>query len=318
MTRLLLHFLPRRHAAYPRRVGTVRILVAFVSVVSMMAIARLTAQRGAAPSPIAGGRYEASGVVSVPGSADALLFVDDNHPKHIFVMRVSADGRQIGSATAVAIGADVPDMEDIASDGTFIYVIGSQSHGQKRADGLVRFRVDARTSQVSQVERVAGLRQWLAAAVPELQADRRRATNDLNIEGLVWDAARGRLLLGLRSPMAGSQALLVPLRLRDASAPLSAGNLQADTAMRLDLGGLAVRGLGRDPSTGALLVIGGASTTEKATTFRVFEWDGTPDALPRQIETFPAHDKPEGITRTILGGRLRTVIVFDSGGYLVE
>ena len=47
-------------------------------------------QSTASMTEFAGGTFEASGVVHVPGS-DGVLFVDDDHPEEVFFMRIGQD-----------------------------------------------------------------------------------------------------------------------------------------------------------------------------------------------------------------------------------
>lgn len=272
-------------------------------------------QRPSHPQPFQKGTYEASGVVEVPG-AGGVLFVDDGHPKHVFWMGLSDAGAQATPVTAVSIDAQVPDMEDITSDGRFIYVVGSQSQGGgRKVDGLVRFQFDSATRTVSDVQHATGLRQMLVAALPELLRGGPKSQG-LNIEGLTWDPGEARLLLGLRGPMAGDDAVIVPLKLRDAAAPLTTGNLQLGGAViRLPLAGRAIRGLGYDVERRLILILAGASTYGPGVPFLLYEWDGASPAGLRQVATFPQHQKPEGVTRVHLGGRAHTFIVFDTSAF---
>jgi hypothetical protein len=271
----------------------------------------------APPRAFRGAMFEASGVVGVPGT-DGVLMVDDGRPRHVLWVQLSPDGTQVGDVTEVPIHADVPDLEDITSDGEYFYVVGSQSQGGGQTTaGLVRFRFHPKSLTTTHVEQATGLKQMLVAAVPELQGGRGRGL-PLNIEGLMWDPVRAHLLLGLRSPTAGGQALVIALRLRDSSRPLTTDNLTLDgPPIRLPLGGDGIRGLGYDSARQTCLLIAGASSYGHPVDFQIFEWDGATAASLREIAAFPASQKPEGITRMTLGGRRRTVVVFDIGGYRV-
>ena len=288
----------------------------------IMASATLvSAQRGPVPlpRPSGGGVYEASGVAAISGTT-AVLFVDNTRPKHVFWTEFDAAGRQLGNVVPVALGLDVPDLEDIATDGRYFYVVGSQSQGGgRRSAGLVRFMFDNRARQATGVEAVNGLEDVLTGAVPALRSGRGRGrgrgSSALNIEGLVWDAPRSRLLLGLRSPLSDEAAVVVPLAIRNSRAPFTAENLEAGSPIRLMLGGLAIRGLGFDPASKHVLVIAGASTFDDAQTFRLLDWDGVSATPGRQLATFAARDKPEGVAVVTIGGRPRTLVVFDTGGY---
>ena len=73
-----------------------------------------------------GGVFEASGVVSVPGT-DGVLFVNDNRADEIFWMRLDQEGNQVGEIKPIKIGVSVDDPEGITFDGSWFYVVGSQS-----------------------------------------------------------------------------------------------------------------------------------------------------------------------------------------------
>lgn len=289
-------------------------MTAAMAVVSL-SLAAADAQHRAVPGPrpIPGGMFEASGVAAVPSMSGA-LFVDDGENRDVFWIRFN-EQEVAEPARRVALGATVPDMEDITTDGATFYAVGSQSKGGKNAEGLVRFRFDPAAGRISSVESVRGLRAVLTTAVPELSRLTRGRGNDLNVEGLTWDQARRRLLLGLRAPQQGGDALLIAMRLRSADGPLSADNLAIDPQIiRVNLGGLSVRGLASDAATGRILLIGGAATDDPRTQFRLFEWDGTSNA-PRALHPLSSAQKPEGVTRIALGGRQRTLLVFDGGSY---
>jgi hypothetical protein len=269
-----------------------------------------------------GGPYEASGAVALPG-LDGVVFVDDGRPGQVLLLTLSPTGEQVGAVESVPVAAGVPDPEGITTDGTYVYVVGSQSRGRQGAPGLVRFRLDVKARRASDVQAVEGLDSFLARNVPELAAgagDGRKGKKDrkkeaLNIEGLAWDPRRGRLLLGLRAPLAGRSAMLVPLKLKDPAAPLAAANLAVDGAvLRLDLGGSGVRSIEYDAGSGAFHVIGGG--TVDAGRFRLFTWPGEGPAA-REVHAFAKELRPEGVARATIGGRARTVVLSDASGYVL-
>ena len=272
-----------------------------------------------APKAIAGGTFEASGVAHVPGTA-GVLFVDDGRNREIFWMELGADGRQRSAAQPVPLAADVTDLEGITSDGARFYVVGSQSKKTGvDGDGLVRFRFDPETRRTSDVERIRGLKAWLAGNVPELAGTARVLGDEaLNIEGIAWDTARTRLLLGLRAPVVNGKALVIALKLQDPAGPFSTANLRVDGAtIRLPLDGAGIRSIEFDENARAFRVITGAGLNDETRDFRIVEWNGgeaSPASL-RVITTFSKALKPEGITRATLGNRPVSVVVFDTGGF---
>jgi uncharacterized protein DUF3616 len=267
------------------------------------------------PQPIAGGSFEASGVAHVPGTA-GVLFVDDGRHREIFWMELGADGRQQAPAVSVPLGADVTDLEGITSDGSHFYVVGSQSkHTGFDGDGLVRFRFDPQTKRTSAVERIRGLKAWLAERVPELKGTARVIGDEaLNIEAIAWDARGARLLLGLRAPVVAGKALVIALTLQDPRGPFSSENLRVDgPAIRLPLEGAGIRSLEYDPTARAFRVIAGAGLNHEDRDFRIVEWTGdeAPASLP-VVASFSRNLKPEGITRASIAGRPVSVVVFDT------
>ena len=232
---------------------------------------------------------------------------------------LSANGRQEAPAVGVPLGADVRDLEGITFDGDRFYVVGSQSKKSGFAgDGLVRFPFDSRNRRTCDVERIQGLKGWLADRVPELKGTARIVGDEaLNIEGLAWDPTGRRLLLGLRAPVVAGKALVIPLELQDAGGPFSSGNLRVGGGtIRLPLEGAGVRSLEYDSVPKAFRVITGAGLNDEDRDFRIAEWTGdvSPRSLP-VIATFSRDLKPEGITRATVAGRHVSFVVFDTGRF---
>jgi hypothetical protein len=310
----------------PRRtrtiVGTAMVLVAVAMLTLGLRERPQPAGVGSADSTtvIAGGPFEPSGVVHVPES-NYLLFVDDGRAREILLMELAADGRQVGDAIPIALHAEVTDPEGITTDGKYFYVVGSQSKKTGfEGDGLVRFTFNPTNRQIENVERIQGLKAWLAASVPELAGTAKQIGDEvLNIEGLAWDPVNGRLLLGLRTPQAGGAALILPIKLADSALPFSEENLRFDgPAIRVNLGGAGIRGIEYDAARKAFQVIGGAGLDEESRDFQVSEWSGEPAAEPVGGLTYSRDLKPEGFTRAMVGGRSMSVIVFDVGRFSVR
>lgn len=293
-----------------------RQLIPIIGLLATIAFATIAVVRLAGkesdPPFIAGGKFEASGVVSLPNS-QGVLFVDDGQRQQVFWMELGPDGTQVGGVTPVALGADVMDPEGITANPTHVFVVGSQSKATgSEGDGLVRFRFDRATRRASMVDRITGLKGWLAGKVPELRGYGGRSGDDgLNIEGLAWDPVGQRLLLGLRSPVVDGQALVIPLKMIDPAAPFTAANLRVDgsKAIRLALGGAGIRSIEYDTVAKAFQVIAG---DEGASDWRLLEWKGEGTGNPAVVTSFAKHLKPEGVTRAMLRGRSVRVVVFDT------
>jgi hypothetical protein len=194
--------------------------------------------------PFQGGTFEASGAAFVRG-ANGVLMVDDGRSDEILWMQLDEAGRQVGPVKPIPLGVTVEDPEAITSDGSYFYIIGSQSQpngGDRNA--LVRFTFDAASQSVPKAEALTNLRDFLLSNVPELNTGQKASEGGLNIEGIAWDFERGRWLLGLRSPQGkDGSALLVAVKLRNPAGAFSVDNLQLaePSVIPLKLAGLGVR-----------------------------------------------------------------------------
>lgn len=262
-----------------------------------------------------GGKFDASGVVFVPGT-DQVLIVDNNLKDAVVAMPVDAQGNQVGETRSVPLGIKVDDPEDITSDGTYFYVIGSQSKSKKRSDvGLVRFKYDA-SGKASDVQTISGIGDLVLQKVPEIAAEGAKDSADdgLNIEGLAHDPHANRLLLGLRSPLVNSNAVVVPLTLPDPQQPFNIEGLKVETPITLPLEDHGIRSIEYIDKLGAYLIISGGTETEKHSEFALWRWDGT--GQPQMIEPLERKIRPEGITEVRTGGSDYIFVVADAGYYL--
>lgn len=271
-----------------------------------------------AGSPIIGGEYEASGVVHVPGT-DFVLIVDDGMEYGVLLMQVDQSGRQVGNVTPVRIGAAIENPEGITCDGTRFYMVGSQSSPKKgQMNAIARFSLDPNTKTVSGVEVIRDLRTLLISRVPGLRGDAEMKGEDggLNIEGIAWDPPNSRLLLGLRSPVRAGQALLLPVKLRDANGPFTADNLDLANSqlIELSLGGMGVRDIQYDSTLKSFLLISGAPENIKRSEFVLWQWDGA--SAPKRLAQLDPIIKPEGITEMKFGDSGFIFMVGDANRYL--
>ena len=273
----------------------------------------------AAMTAFSGGTFEASGVAHEPGT-DAVLFVDDGRNNEVFLMQLGADRKQAGAIKSIDLATSIVDLEGITSDGTHFYVVGSQSKatGTDQA-GLARFTFDAASQRAVGTQSASGLKKFLADNVAELKGLENTKYKDggINVEGIAWDPQNKRLLLGLRSPVVDGQALIVPLKLRDAGAAFSFDNLEVEgrKALRVPLNGAGIRSIEYDEAKKAFFLITGAGPNSEKMDFKLWEWSGTEAPALREMNTFDRRLKPEGITRVANGDKDFVFIVFDTSGY---
>lgn len=262
-----------------------------------------------------GGNFESSGVISVPGT-DAVLFVDDGRPNEIFRMQLDSSGRQTGGIKSVPLGIEIDDPEDITTDGKYFYLIGSNSREAEKRFGLVRLTFDSATDHVT-TSPIPNLRTLLLESVPELKDEGAKKAKDdgLNIEGITWDPVAHRLLLGLRSPLSASMALIIPIGLRDPAAPFTVENLSFnEPPIKLSLDGLGIRSIQYDWKSKTYLIIAGATEAQGKGEFSLWRWDGR-DKVTR-VAMLDPEMKPEGIARVHVGDTDFILVVGDSNRYI--
>ena len=292
---------------------------ALLLVTQLIAVAFVTHLAAAARAPlrIDGGTFEASGVAHVPGT-HSVLFVDDGRNREVFWMELNPDGTQQSRVQSIPLGADITDLEGITTDGTSFYVVGSQSKTTGfEGDGLARFRFNVESKRIERLERIQGLKRWLAEHVAELRGTGEKVGDSvLNIEGIAWDPQHQRLLLGLRAPVIEGQALIIPITLRQPSGPFTLDNLSVDhgKAMQIDLDGAGIRSIEYDDHARAFRIITGAGLNKENRDFRILEWTGSGGGV-RELARYQRQLKPEGITTAIVDGKPRTVVVFDTSRF---
>lgn len=282
--------------------------------VAAVALAAAVSARAADLGPVhtlAGGPYEASGAVQSP-DGKGVLFVDDARPDTVFWIDFAADGSPAGPATAIPLGTSVVDPEGITTDGTYVYIVGSQSRGKPGGAGLVRFRLDGGHRRAEGVQSIDDLTSLLADTLSG-SAGKGGKKSGLNIEGLAWDARGGRLLLGLRAPLDGGRAQVVPARLREPRGAFTAANLEVGAPLTLDLGGSGIRGIEGDGAGGYWVIAGGV---QGAGTSRLVRWGGSGSSV-KVVATFPDDLKPEGVAPAKVGGRTVTLVLCDTSRYVL-
>lgn len=180
--------------------------------------------------------YEPSGVASL--SDGTLVVIEDEPRRPLRRVEIAPDAldageagepssvafrivdeRRLKAAKGRAAGVDVgelDDLEGIARDASDrLFVVGSHDDGARRGSDrrkLVRFAVrDGRRVDAVMTRR---LRDDLLDVHPEIAARIARGGRTdgaLNIEALAFDRRRGHLLIGLRTPRLGKDAVIARL-----------------------------------------------------------------------------------------------------------
>src|SRR5262245_62102344 len=279
--------------------------------------------------------YNASAIVPIADSR--FLICDNNTNDALFELTLTPDGQKKGPLIRRPLRGLPPgtidDLEDmtLVEEGGRRYVFITSSMYVKKAkkdrleippSGVLRVIINP--DDTLSAENVAGFRDWLINAYPQLTAWANLEPDDggLNIEGLAWDKSSQTLLFGVRTPAPGSKPFILPVKIKDFTGPWATSNLEAQPAIQLSIeaaiGEQGIRCLSYDQDRDAFLVLTGKSISDSKAPFALYEWSGNAKGETRRLGVnFAKKMKPEGITRGAIGGRSALVIVDDNGGFQV-
>jgi hypothetical protein len=272
------------------------------------------------------GTYEPSAIQQLP---DGRFLVVEDEERHPFQL-VTVSARGSIDSTALTGGLfqifspfwKLNDLEGLALDRAgFLYAATSHSRDdegdeEKSREKLVRFRIEGNRVVAPKV--VDGLKGAITSTHPVLAAAARernvKSGSGLNIEALEITPDQQRLLIGLRSPLHDSRAIIVSVENPAAIFESNKAPVIAPVLEMLDLGGNGIRGLSFIPSLGEYLVIAGPISREKAK-FELWLWSGQPGATARRV-TVPGLqglEHAEGVCPAVIDGVQRIIIVSDDG-----
>ena len=272
-------------------------------------------------------KLEASGVTLRPGSSE-LILAGDRHADRLFRVTLDEAGLPAGEPLPFPVlnpaepSGTFSDPEALTYGNGFFYLLCSQSDPvDTRQHRLLRFDLDPVTHLTrGPVEVIGNLRDLLLNGIPEIATIGARpgSVGGLNAEGLAWDPNHERLIVGLRSPLIGDQAILVPLKMREPNGPFESANLALSnpSIMLLPLGGQGIRDLTYDPRLKSFLILSGPSENRPEDNFGLWEWSGRPESRPTRLFLLEAEMRPEAILSLSVGQVDFLIITGDNGHYL--
>ncbi len=278
--------------------------------------------------------YNSSAIVEIaPGK---FIFADNNTNDSLFELNVDASGAKAGSIVRhPLVGVQPGQLDDIeglalakSGDKTIIFATTSMMYqiskkkGQFEAPPSALLRITVQPDGALSTEVIPDIRQWFAANVAEiggstvLEPDK----GGLNIEGLGYDPNTTSLMFGVRTPVIGGKAIVVPVKINDLAGPWVASNLTAQPPIHLAIEASTdeqgIRDISYDPVRKAFLVIVGNSTSLSKAAFMVYQWDGASSEVKKLSNVFFVKgSKPEGLTRGTVGTKSGIVFVDDNGGF---
>jgi len=272
--------------------------------------------------------YEPSGVQQLPDGRFIVVEDEAVHPVDVFSLQ--SDGQLIEQplyrsslfswSSSNRVLNTLEDLEAVAVDDLgHVYAITSHSRKEngKRDDKreqLVRFGLEG--EQIVDFKVMRGLRKKISRQHESLKdATKIRDVKDgggFNIEGLSFDASKQKLLIGLRSPLAGSDAIIVVMENphavfdRDEEARIS------DQLIELDLAGGGIRALSYDPHLKGFLII----SRKPSKSFKLWLWSGDADESPKRLRIPGIKNlrQSEGVTPVVVNGQPAGILIVSDDG----
>ncbi|UCB55709.1 MAG: DUF3616 domain-containing protein [Thiotrichales bacterium] len=272
--------------------------------------------------------YEPSGVQQLPDGRFVVVEDESVHPMGVFSLLPDGQVSELplyrGSLTSWLspnrVLSSLEDLEAVAMDEQGrIYAITSHSRkaNGKRADKreqLVRFTLDG--EQIVDFQAVRNLRKKISRQHDALKDAARvrdvKEEGGFNIEGLSFDADKQKLLIGLRSPVAGSNAIIVILENPRAVFENDEKPRISDQLIELDLAGGGIRAMCYDPHLGGFLII----SRKPGKSFKLWLWSGKTDEPPGRLRTPDIKNlrRAEGVTPVLMNGRPAGILIVSDDG----
>lgn len=272
--------------------------------------------------------YEPSGVQQLPDGR--IVVVEDESHQPLDIISLDSDGRvseQVlyskslsGLISHNRALSTLEDLEAVAVDRQGrIYVITSHSRKKngKRSDNreqLTRFSLDG--EKVVSIKVLRGLRNAISKKHKSLEHAFSirdvKAGEGFNIEGLSFDSTEQKLMIGLRSPLAGDNAIIVLLENPQEAFDHNEVLQISDTRIELDLEGGGIRAMSYDQHLGGYLII----SRKPGKKFKLWLWSGDADNSPKRLHVPDLKNlrNTEGVTPVRLhGGQIGILLVSDDG-----
>ena len=273
--------------------------------------------------------YEPSGVQQLPDGRFVVVEDEAVHPLAVFSLQPDGQVSEQPLYRSSLISWSSPnrvlntleDLEAMAVDEHGrVYAITSHSRKENgkrddKRDQLVRFGLEG--EQVVDFQVLRGLRKKISKQHGSLKdATRIRDVKDgdgFNIEGLSFDADKQSLLIGLRSPLAGENAIVIVMENPQAVFDHDEKPRISDRLIELDLAGGGIRAMCYDPHLGGFLII--SRKPEKS--FKLWLWSGDADESPQRLRIPDIKNlrQAEGVTPVLMDGRPVGILIVSDDGF---
>ncbi|TDU01101.1 uncharacterized protein DUF3616 [Azorhizobium sp. AG788] len=286
------------------------------------------------------GYCDASAAVALKPDDFSAFVVANDEKNQLYAYPIDPSGGKGGKSPPIApVTTDPPftlarsgsaDLEGAARLGDIVFWIASHGRNSKgevrparhqffatkfELNGQNGLRISQLGESVSLLKSLAAISPAVAAAIGNDAGDQNLAPeqNGLNIEGLSAGEDGKSLLIGLRNPKLGGNALLV--RLKNPEEVVKGAVPQFETPYQVDLGGRGIRSIEYISARGEFLIVAGPSGDKGD--FDLYSWQGPGKGSPSPIRGASAifakisHFHPEALIADAKGENI--LVISDDG-----
>lgn len=288
-------------------------LIVFFSLIILTFTSPETAMSNGAAKGRLNGIYEPSGIEQ---NGSVILIIEDEKDTALHLMTGLNRDLTPDTEPIQRCGSALDDLEGIAADGPYFYLVGSHlsksdTTRRKKREVFVRLKVTATSCEqsVSTPSLYKGLQAALANAT-----GRHQAPFQINIEALAWKHGSTQLYIGLRQPLINDKSILFilenPQEVFDKGAqPVLSGN-----PILLPLAGGGIRAMSYIDAMGGYLIANETENSSGKKRSRLWFWNGgTASPIPVKVPIIKKLKNIEGLSAFKHNGQSSVILVCDDG-----
>ncbi len=263
--------------------------------------------------------YEPSGVAYL--SDGRVVVVEDDGDRPIRLFSTALDNGALVLTPEKLKGGfpNVDDLEGVSvgkNDKVFLITSHSQTKKGKRSE--LREQLIALTIHAGQnvtVESFGNLMPYVQSRLKDSLKLKDKQLDDINIEGLAFDATKEILFIGLRSPAYKKKAIILSLLNPYDLFNKKQNPVFDDEIILLDLEGAGIRAIIYDKKNNRYLLAGEAENKKGKLRSRIWAWDGQPNGKVSrlQVSQIKGAKNIEGLTIVQHQGSPVLLFVCDNG-----
>lgn len=232
--------------------------------------------------------YEPSGAASLSDGMVIVVEDEGDHPIRILSINFEKGELTLSSETLKGELAEVDDIEGVAvGKNDDIFLITSHSVTKKGTRSKTReqlIKLTIKGDQISTYQSFGNLLPFIQSNLNDSLNMKKKDLENINIEGLTFNATKEILLIGMRSPLHNHKALILSLVNPYDLFSKKHDPIFDDEILSLDLEGAGIRAITYDKKNNRYLIAGEAENKKNKLRSRIWAWDGLSKTRPGRLD----------------------------------